>query len=123
MDNARKMAYRDLLYLAMNDIRSVGNWFEPPDRLSNPETFRVAAESITRAGDIANWLHNVAGFSTFDFDDVEKFDEDRFWREHARVCERFPDVAIYRDWFEQRLKEFGGSSTGGKAAVAPRPDA
>jgi hypothetical protein len=106
MVEARKIAYRQLLYLALNDIRQIRNVGEPPDWTWNPKMPRDDVGWIVRAGDIANWLENLAGFSSAEF---EGFDEGRFWGEHAKVCERFPDVAGYRAFFETTLREFGGS--------------
>jgi hypothetical protein len=110
MDTARKFAYRQLMYLAMNDIRSISGLVDPPDRLLNPATSKDALAWIVRAGDIANWLENLAGFSS---DEFEGFDEDRFWREHAKVSDSFPDVAAYRGFFEQRVKDFLATASAG----------
>src|SRR5687768_7112713 len=63
MDDARKYAYRTLLFLAMNDIRSIGVLAAPPDKIVNPEPAHDAAWWMERVSTIANWLENLAGFS------------------------------------------------------------
>lgn len=110
MDDDRKYAYRTLLYLAMNDIRSsIGPLAVPPDQVVNA-TGHDSAWFIGRATAIANWLENLAGFSAGEF---KRFDEDRFWRDYARACERYPDIEAYRGWFERELKAFGDRASAG----------
>ena len=103
MDDAHKYAYRQLLFWAMNDIRTVSG---DAERLPDP----LAAHRVARAGTIANWLHNLAGSSSVDF---EGFDEDRFWREYAQLSDRYPDVSEYREWFDRRLKDSRGPADAG----------
>ena len=74
MDEARKKAYRLLLYHAMLDIGPI-QWLP---RSWNPFRWRRQLRLHQRAGEIADWLHNLAQFSALDF---EGFDEDWFWRE------------------------------------------
>jgi hypothetical protein len=98
MDDARKKAYRYLLYHAMLDIRLI-QWLP---RSWNPFRWR---HSYQRAGVIADWLHNLAQFSALDF---EGFDEDWFWREFRQFNERYPDYGLthYQDLFlSEVLKE------------------
>jgi hypothetical protein len=111
MDDGRKYAYRTLLYLAMNDIRSsIGPLAAPSAHVANPNPAHDAAWWMGRAPAIANWLENLAGFSASEF---EGFDEDRFWREQARACERYSDIEAYRGWFERELKAFGERASAG----------
>jgi hypothetical protein len=105
MDEARKYAYRHLLFFAMNDIRMLRGIVSPPAHFVDPLTSGDWIRLSARAGCIAHWLHNLAGFSTSDF---AGFDEDQFWREHERVVERHPDVSVYRELFESSIKRFGG---------------
>jgi hypothetical protein len=101
MDEHRKSAYRDLLYWAMLDIRTIV-W----PRLWNP--FRWASEirRIRRVGALADWLHNVALFSSLDFNG---FDEDWFWREGRSLENRHPGLGLerYQHVFEDRLAAAG----------------
>ena len=103
MDDAHKYAYRQLLFWAMNDIRTVSS---DAERRQDP----VAVRRVARAGPVANWLHNLAGFPSVDF---EGFDEDRFWREYAGLIDRHPDVSEYREWFDRRLKDSRGPAGAG----------
>ena len=114
MDDAHKYAYRHLLFLAMNDIRALRGVVASPASFLNPPTSGDWIRLAARAGEIANWLHNLAGSSTNDF---TRFDEDRFWREYAQVAERYPDVAIYREWFERSLKQSNGSAGQNKPSL------
>src|SRR5687768_9443297 len=110
MDDGRKYAYRTLLHLAMNDIRSsIGPLAAPSNQVVNT-TGHDSAWWMGRASAIAKWLENLAGFSAGEF---KGFDEDRFWRDHARACERYPDIEAYRGWFERELKGFGDRASAG----------
>ncbi|MBM3979770.1 MAG: hypothetical protein FJ304_05720 [Planctomycetes bacterium] len=100
MNDQRKRAYRSLLYYALIDIRLV-YWAaeaEPPTK--GPSQSQLAASRIQRVGVIADWLHNLASFSANDFDG---FDEEYFWDEHQRFCDRYPMFRMehYRERFEQ----------------------
>jgi len=101
MDEARKKAYRFLLYHAMLDIRPI-QWLP---RSWNPFRWRRLHQ---KAGVIADWLHNLAQFSALEF---EGFDEDWFWREFRQFNERYPDYGLshYQDLFlSEALKEQHG---------------
>lgn len=54
------------------------------------------------AGAVADWLHNLAQFSSLDF---VHFDEQRFWKEHSHLCQRFPGEQLerYREIFDEHL--------------------
>ena len=99
MEGQRKYAYRYLLYWAMLDIRPLAwnrsGW--------NPLHWRRDRARIRMAGEIADWLHNLAHFSALDF---ERFDEEWFWREFARLQSRFPDDGL--DRYRQRFEELAG---------------
>jgi hypothetical protein len=104
VDEKRKNAYRYLLYWAMLDIRplswSCWGWFQA----WNPFYWRREGRRIRCAGAIANWLHNLALFSSLNF---ERFDEERFWQDFDSLRSRYPEFGLerYRDRFEQRLSE------------------
>ena len=82
MDEQRQHAYRYLLYWAMLEIRPLGwlcwGWF----RGWNPFYWRREGRRIRCAGAIADWLHNLALFSSLNF---EGFSEEWFWRDFEWV--------------------------------------
>ena len=101
MDEQRKHAYRWLLYWAMLDIRPLrwigGGWRQ---RL-NPFCWWSQSRQVRCAGAIAEWLHNLAIYSTLDF---ARFDEERFWRDYQWMLEKDPGAGLerYRTEFERR---------------------
>ena len=104
MDEQRKKAYRYLLYDAMLDIRGI-EWVNyRPLRLANPFTLRKELRRASRAGAVADWLHNLAMFAADDFDG---FREDWFWQHYERMVERHGDRWGYRGQFDRRLEELG----------------
>jgi hypothetical protein len=111
----RKAAYRHLLYAAMLDIRGIGGrglgyrWWRRPLRW--PSLVRAAR----RAGDVADWLHNLAFFTAHD---LVGFSEEWFWREYEQFCRRDPDFDRwgYKDRFDRMIAE------NERGADAPRPD-
>lgn len=102
MDDARKNAYRFLLYWAMLEIRLLEHVAHRPWRLLNPFTLRRALRDAARAGAVANWLHNLAQYAADDFRD---FDEAWFWRDYDWLVQRHGDGCGYRDVFDRRLAE------------------
>src|SRR5688572_1735158 len=104
MDDARKHAYRFLLYWAMLDIRHVQWITYRPFRLLNPLILRRELRRASRAGAIADWMHNLAVYSAHDFDG---FNEQWFWEEYEGLAGRVPEVAAYRTIFERRICEYG----------------
>jgi hypothetical protein len=113
MDDRRKNAYRYLLYWAMLDIRPIAwlRWFHGW-RVLNPFDWRWKFRMVRYAGSLADSLHNLALFSSIDF---EGFDEDWFWKDLECVNTRYPDFAPgrYRGIFEERLKELQGEALHG----------
>jgi hypothetical protein len=94
----RKHAYRWLLHWAMLDIRPL-QWFGGRGwRSWNPLFWRRESRRVQYAGAVANWLHNLALYSSFDF---EGFDEVCFWRDFESVRSRFPEFGLehYRELF------------------------
>lgn len=71
-----------------------------------------------RAGDVANWLHNLAFFSAHDF---VRFNEDWFWREYEQFCRRDPDFDCwgYKERFDRII---AGNEQGADTPHPPRPD-
>jgi hypothetical protein len=98
MDEARKRAYRQLLYWAMLDIRPVA-WLSLHRRWL-PFVWPTERQQISRAGFLADWLHNLAASSALDF---ERFSEEWFWRDHETACRRHADLTRYRRIFEMWL--------------------
>jgi hypothetical protein len=100
MDDHTKTAYRHLLYVAMLAIR---NACQSRGRESgNPFEWSRQYRRSRVAGAVADWLHNLAQFSSLDF---VGFDEQRFWLEHTALCRRFPGERLerYREVFDEYL--------------------
>jgi hypothetical protein len=101
MDAQRKAAYRWLLYWAMLDIRRLA-WmgFRWRERV-NPFFWRRAWRQMRYAGEVADWLHNLAAYSIVDFDG---FDEEWFWRGYRRLLDAYPESGVehYRGEFDRR---------------------
>ncbi len=97
MDERRKHAYRQLLYWAMLDIRAV-QWIGPRGwRVwSLPHWWRMIPR-VRYAGAVADWLHNLAAYSVWDF---QRFDEDRFWRDFEALRSRYPGFGWDHYWEE-----------------------
>ncbi len=62
---------------------------------ANPIEWRRQYLRSRVAGAIADWLHNLAMYSSMDF---AQFDEQWFWKEHAALCRRFPSENLERYW-------------------------
>jgi len=96
MSEQAKAAYRHLLYVAMlairNDCQSRGA------ESKNPLKWHRQYRRSRIAGATADWLHNLAQFSSQDF---AGFDEQQFWTEHSHLCRRFPGERLerYREIF------------------------
>src|SRR5688500_15176751 len=101
MDERRKAAYRKLLYRAMLDIRPIA-WIS----FSNPLCWPANLAQIRSAGEIADWLHNLASYSAGNFED---FGEEWFWREFDALLERHPEMrptlSLYKNEFERNLAD------------------
>ena len=92
MNETTKAAYRHLLYVAMIAIR---NDCQPRGRESwNPFAWRRQDRRSRVAGATADWLHNLAQFSSLEF---AHFDEPQFWTEHGHLC---------RTWSGERLERY-----------------
>ena len=116
MDEHRKNAYRDLVFLAMRDISPLAcrKWFQGW-RILGPYHWLLFFRRVRFAGDLADWLQDVTQFSAMDF---EGFDEATFWMEYEYLPSNYPDFGPrrYRTAFEQRLHESqsSGSSDAGE---------
>jgi len=101
MNDQTKAAYRHLLYVAMLATR---NYCQPRGNVSlNPLTWRRQYFQSRIAGKLADWLHNLAMFSSLNFDG---FREDHFWKEHQSICQNNPGMGFerYREIFDEYLK-------------------
>ena len=100
MDEKTKAAYRHLLYVAMiairNDCQSRGR------ESANPFEWRRQYRRSRVSGATADWLHNLAQYSSLGF---ARFDEQQFWDEHSGFCRRFPGERLerYREIFDGYL--------------------
>ena len=103
MDEQRKHAYRYLLYWAMLDIRPLAGLGERWFGWWNPFFWRKEVRRIRCAGAIANWLHNLALYSSVNFDG---FNEHWFWRDFLALKKRYPEFGLqrYLSLFEQHLE-------------------
>ena len=101
LDDEQKNAYRYLIYRAMLEIRRIQWITHSPIRLLNPFALWRKLSGASRAGAIANWMHNLALASSKDFMD---FNEEWFWKECDGYYREFR-ISYYRDVFDQRLKE------------------
>jgi hypothetical protein len=87
----------------MLDIRQI-EWVSTrwKDRL-NPIYWRNRSRQIRAAGAVADWLHNLTGFSAQDF---EEFDEEWFWREYGWMRSRLRFSCFnYKSLFERCLAQ------------------
>jgi hypothetical protein len=112
MDDARKRAYRVLLYHAMLDLRAhVPTWPGGPLRWWNPLFVRRAVTRLWYTQRVAEWLHNLAFFAAEDF---RGFKEDWFWREYDGLRSKVPGerVDFYRSVFDNAASDTGGSRGG-----------
>ncbi|WP_165222429.1 hypothetical protein [Aquisphaera insulae] len=104
MREDRKYAYRYLLYWATLDVRHVAwfsaSWFP----FWNPFAWSGSIQRVRRAGEIADWVHNLALFSALDF---RSFDEERFWADFDSLQKRHSeiDLGYYNQIFEKALSE------------------
>ncbi len=98
VNDQTKAAYRHLLYVAMLATRNYCQSRGPASR--NPFVWRRQYYNSRIAGKLADWLHNLALFSSLDF---AGFSEKRFWREHDSILEQYPDAGFerYREIFDE----------------------
>jgi hypothetical protein len=105
MDENRKSAFRYLMYWAIVlDVRPVA-WFSIRWlHIWNPFYWRRELRRIRYAGAVADWLHNLALFSSLEF---ERFDEARFWKDLEFLEEYYPEFlpSRFRKIFDERLRE------------------
>lgn len=74
--------------------------------MSNPLRWPGEFRRIRRAAILADWLHNLALFSSQDF---AHFDEESFWQDGRALEARHPglDLGRYLRIFEARVVESG----------------
>jgi hypothetical protein len=103
MDEATKSAYKYVIYWALLRIRSLRWIGHGPFQTINIFVWWKRRREVRYAGEIAEWLHNVAAFSVHDF---QGFSEARFWKDYDRLREKYPGGFFdFRDVFESRLHE------------------
>lgn len=104
VDEQRKRAYRYLLYWAMLDIRAVQWLGRRSWRAWSPLYWRRELRRVQYAGAVADWLHNLALYSSVNF---QGFNEDWFWRDFETVRSRYSEfgLAHYQDLFEQHADQ------------------
>jgi hypothetical protein len=99
MDESRKRAYMIVLSSALLHIK----W--DLSCISHGVAWiisRRTSDSLSRAMKRSRLFHNLAIFSTFDF---ERFDEIRFWSEVDQFHAEDPDaICPYRDIFDKSLR-------------------
>lgn len=101
----QKNSYRCLLYYAMLNIRMICPSSGSQSR--NPLKWRKQYRQSQVAGALADWLHNLARYSSSNF---SGFDEEYFWGEYDRLSKRllqagFNNTFNYRDVFETIQEE------------------
>jgi len=103
LSDAEKKAYRNLLYWAMLDIRTL---CQSRGRISYSPFFVWRQYRQGRvAGRLADWLHNLAQTAATDFD---HFDTEWFWREYDGLFQQSTLVGAghwmdYRKRYEDAL--------------------
>ena len=100
MNNSDKYAYRRLLYWGMIQIRGASGFAS-----ANPLKVLEVSRALKRSGAIAHWLHNLAMYSSSDFDG---FDEDAFWQDYEYFAfkEGHDKDREVRKLFENEKSEF-----------------
>jgi hypothetical protein len=91
MDAAQKYAYRYLIYNGMLRIRPIAGVGERWWQRWNLFYWLRERKRIRSAGEVADWLHNLALFSAIDF---SGFDEDIFWSDLERLGTLFPNEGM-----------------------------
>jgi hypothetical protein len=98
MNENRKSLFRELLYWGMVEIRLATS---QQGFVVNPLEFLQRRKRIQFAHEIAEWLHNLAQFSSLDF---ERFDEGRFWEDYAVFRGKYPS-SKNQSLFDRTIKE------------------
>lgn len=105
MTHHRKLAYNHLLYWAMLEIRPLGwMWCRPFKlRYLSPFHWRHCLRATRYCGALAEALHNLAYFASYDY---AGFEEELFWSDIAGLerCQS-GSAQRYREFFEQRLRQ------------------
>jgi hypothetical protein len=121
VDEQRTLAYRRLLYCAMLQIRGLeGFGWRRRDR-RNPFYWRRQVRWVQYAGAIANWLHNLAHYSSVNF---QGFNEEWFWRDFESLQTRYPEFKseYFRTEFDRyAAPQLEASSSAEQDAQADRP--
>ncbi len=105
MDNSRIYAYRYLIYNGMLHIRPIAGIGSRWRQRWNLVYWLRMRKQIAMAGEVANWLHNLALFSATEF---SGFDETAFWSGSKRLEILFPDEGMdsFQKNFSNAIFEF-----------------
>ena len=98
MDANRKSTFRELIYWGLVEIRLATS---PRGFTMNPMELWQRHKRTDFAHEIAEWLHNLAQFSSLDF---ERFDEGRFWEDYEVFRKKYP-LDKHQSLFDKTLKD------------------
>jgi hypothetical protein len=98
IDPSEKYAYRHLLYLVLLKIRSCC-W---------------GGGEVGKCLSLSEWVHNLAQFSAREF---AGFSEEVFWQEHSRICSDYPELAIFKEQYEQARDRARNAKDGSRSMV------
>ena len=98
MDENRKSLFREILYWGLVEIRLATS---PRGFTINPVALWQRHKRIGFAHELAEWLHNLAQFSSLDF---ERFDESRFWEDYNVFRLKYPSDK-YQSSFDRTIDE------------------
>lgn len=100
MQPDRMEAYRSLLYQGMLMLRAYPSWPVWGLRILSWSAWRRAWHQALLRATIADWLHNLADFSTREF---EGFSENAFWHEGNQLRQRFPELDQLKRYYDCNL--------------------
>lgn len=101
--NEKKEAYRFLMYYSFLHIRSIEGMANPSSIIINPFRIVKIVKYINEAGAVANWMHNLALFSSLGF---RGFKENEFWQSSQHLKKKYPETFAYlKGIYESRLRE------------------
>ena len=97
MDAYRKNTFRELIYWGLVEIKLATS---PRGFTINPVELWQRHKCIAFAHETAEWLHNLAQFSSLDF---ERFDESLFWKDYGVFRKKYP-LDEYQSLFDKTLQ-------------------
>lgn len=108
MIEKRQEAYRHLLFWAMLWFRVIGGEIRLTFSLNPMKWYTWFRKhySLQAVEEVANWLHNLAGAAISAPLELDEAFEDWFWKEHVRLCKRFPlaKLEFFREEFDDYLQ-------------------